>query len=162
MMMTYVLQLCLFCGLFTALVAIGTGGRAINEIYFYPKPVQDRAVELGLTTYDTIKRKSRRFMVPFLLIMSAALILIIGLWNHAPDFKSAYLQSLLFLEVMNWYDGIVIDKVWVGHSRFWDIPELKGIPYVKTWKQVLIKRGMGSLLYVVIAAIMAGLIVLIL
>ena len=162
MMMTYVLQLCLFCGLFTALVAIGTGGRAINEIYFYPKPVQDRAVELGLTTYDTIKRKSRRFMVPFLLIMSAALILIIGLWNHAPDFKSAYLQSLLFLEVMNWYDGIVLDKVWVGHSRFWDIPELKGIPYVKTWKQVLIKRGMGSLLYVVIAAIMAGLIVLIL
>lgn len=162
MMMAYVLQLCLFCGLFTALVAIGMGGRAINEIYFYPKPVQDRAVELGLTTYDTIKRKSRRFMIPFLLIMSAALILIIGLWNHAPDFKSAYLQSLLFLEVMNWYDGIVIDKVWVGHSRFWDIPELKGIPYVKTWKQVLIKRGMGSLLYVVIAAIMAGLIVLIL
>lgn len=161
MMMAYVLQLCLFSGLFTALVAIGTGGRAINEIYFYPKPVQDRAVELGLTTYDTIKRKGRRFMIPFLLVMSAALILIIGLWNHAPDFKSAYLQSLLFLEVMNWYDGIVIDKVWVGHGRFWDIPELKGIPYVKTWKQVLIKRGIGSLLYVVVAAITVGIIVLV-
>ena len=71
-------------------------------------------------------------MIPFLLIMFAALILIIGLWNRALDFRSAYLQSLLFLEVMNWYDGIVIDKVWVGHSRFWEIPELKGIPYVKT------------------------------
>ena len=100
--MIYVVQLFLFCGLFTALVAVGTGGRAINEIYFYPKPVQERAVELGLTTYETIKRKSRQF----LLIMIAALILIIGLWNHAPDFWSAYLQSLLFLEVMNWYDGI--------------------------------------------------------
>jgi len=39
--MIYVVQLFLFCGLFTALVAVGTGGRAINEIYFYPKPVQD-------------------------------------------------------------------------------------------------------------------------
>ena len=159
--MIYVVQLFLFCGLFTALVAVGTGGRAINEIYFYPKPIQDRAVELGLITYETIKRKSRQFMIPFLLIMFAALILIIGLWNRAPDFRSAYLQSLLFLEVMNWYDGIVLDKVWVGHSRFWEIPELKGIPYVKTWKQVLIKRGIGSLLYVVIVAITAGLIVLI-
>lgn len=36
--MIYVVQLFLFCGLFTALVAVGTGGRAINEIYFYPKP----------------------------------------------------------------------------------------------------------------------------
>ena len=89
-------------------------------------------MELGLTTYETIKRKSRQFMIPFLLIMFAALILIIGLWNRALDFRSAYLQSLLFLEVMNWYDSIVIDKVWVGHSRFWEIPELKGIPYVKT------------------------------
>ena len=50
--MIYVVQLFLFCGLFTALVAVGTGGRAINEIYFYPKPVQERAVELGLTTYE--------------------------------------------------------------------------------------------------------------
>jgi hypothetical protein len=60
------------------------------------------------------KRKSRQFMIPFLLIMFAALILIIGLWNRALDFRSAYLQSLLFFEVMNWYDGIVIDKVWFG------------------------------------------------
>ncbi len=50
--MIYVVQLFLFCGLFTALVAVGTGGRAINEIYFYPKPVQERAVELGLATLD--------------------------------------------------------------------------------------------------------------
>ena len=49
------------------------------------------------------KRKSRQFMIPFLLIMFAALILIIGLWNRALDFRSAYLQSLLFFEVINWY-----------------------------------------------------------
>ncbi len=81
-------------------------------------------------------------MIPFLLVIFSAPILIIGLWNRASDFRSAFLQSLLFLEVMNWYDGIVIDKLWVvGHSKFRVIPELKGIPYVKTWKQILIKKG---------------------
>lgn len=103
MMMTYVLQLCLFCGLF----------------------------------------------------------LVIGLWNRASDFRSAYLQSLLFLEVMNWYDGIVIDKVWVGYSRFWDIPGLEGMPYVQTWKQVLKKRGILTVIWILGAAVPAGLVVLI-
>lgn len=97
-------------------------------------------MELGLTTYEAIKRKSRRFMIPFLLIIFTVLVLIIGLWNRVLDFPSAYLQSLLFLEVMNWYDGIIIDRLWVNHSKFWVIPELKDIPYVKTWKQVLVKR----------------------
>ncbi len=119
-------------------------------------------MELGLTTHEAIKRNSRRFMIPFLLVIFSAPILIIGLWNRASDFRSAFLQSLLFLEVMNWYDGIVIDKLWVvWHSKFRVIPELKGIPYVKTWKQILIKRGIGSLLYVVIGAVTAGIIVLI-
>lgn len=35
------------------------------------------------------------------------------------------------------------------------------MPYVKTWKQALMKRGAGSLLYVVIAAVTADIIVLI-
>lgn len=151
----------LFCGLFTALVAIGTGGRAINSIYFYPKSVQERAVELGLTTQETIKRKRKRFMIPFFLIMFATLILIIGLWNRASDFRQAYLQSLLFLEVMNWYDSIVIDKVWVGYSRFWGIPELEGIPYVQTWKQMLKKRGLLTLIWILGATLSAGMIALI-
>lgn len=86
---------------------------------FNPKAVQERAVAIGLTDWDTIRRKKRHFMLPFLLILLAALLLIIGLWNGASDFKNAYLQALLFLEVMNWFDGIVIDRIWVGHSKIW-------------------------------------------
>lgn len=117
-------------------------------------------MELGLTTQETTKRKRKRFMIPFFLIMFAALILIIGVWNRASDFKQAYLQSFLFLEVMNWYDGIVIDKVWVGYSRFWDIPGLEGIPYVQTWAQMLKKRGLLTLIWILGAAVSAGMIML--
>ena len=76
------------------------------------------------------------------------------------NFLSAYLQALLFLEVMNWYYGIVIDKVLVGKSKFRKIPNVN-MPYVQTWKQVLKKRGILTLIWIVGAAIIAGVVVLI-
>ncbi len=93
-------------------------------------------------------------------VMAAALILIIRLFNGIKDFRTAYLQALLFLEVMNWYDGIVIDRLWVGHSRFWIIPGTEGIPFVQTWPQVLKKRRILTLIWIVGAAVVAGIIVL--
>lgn len=75
--------------------------------------------------------------------------LFIGFWNRVTNFKTAYLQSPLFLEVMNWYDGIVIDKVWVGHSKFWVLPGTEDIPFVQTWNQVLKKRCVLTLIWVV-------------
>ncbi len=43
-----VLQLLLYCLLFTAMVRLAVIGGAVKGLYFYPKEVQDRAIELGL------------------------------------------------------------------------------------------------------------------
>ncbi len=75
------------------------------------------------------------------------------------DFKTAYWQSLLFLEVMNWYDGIVIDRLWVGHSKFWVLPGTEDLPFVPAWPQVLKKRGRATLVWLVGAAVVAALVV---
>ena len=99
-------------------------------------------------------------MILFFLVMLSALVLIIGLWNGVRRFWPAYWQALLFLEVMNWYDGIVIDRLWVGHSRFWIIPGTEEIPFVQTWPQVMKKRGILTLIWIVGAAVMAGIVVL--
>ena len=155
-----VLQLILFCALFTLMVKLGVGNNALNGLYFYPKPVQEKVFELGLTDRETVARKRKRFMIPFLLILLAALVLIIGLWNGVRTFWTAYWQALLFLEVMNWYDGIVIDRLWVGHSKFWIIPGTEEIPFVQTWKQVLKKRGILTLIWIVGAALVAGIVIL--
>lgn len=159
--MMIVLQLVLFCLLFTLMVRLSAIGGGINALYFYPKPVQEKAFSLGLADEKTVKRKRLLFMIPFLLILLCALLLIIGLWNGVRDFWTAYWQSLLFLEVMNWYDGIVIDKLWVGHSKLWLIPECADVPYVQTWKQILIKRGILTAIWIILAFAVAGLIVLI-
>ena len=156
-----VLQLLLYCLLFTAMVKIAAIGGAVNGLYFYPKAVQDRAIELGLIDRDTMNRKRKCFMIPFFIVLLAALVLIIGLWNGASTFGKAYWQALLFLEVMNVYDGVVTDKLWVGHSRFWVLPGLEEVPFVQTWEQVLKKRSMLALIWVAGAAIIGSIVVLV-
>ena len=156
-----ILQLILFCSLFTLMVKLGVGNNALNGLYFYPKPVQEKVYKLGLTDRETVARKRKRFMIPFMLVLLAALVLIIGLWNGVRTFWTAYWQALLFLEVMNWYDGIVIDRLWVGHSKFWIIPGTEEIPFVQTWKQVLKKRGILTLIWIVGAALVAGIVILV-
>lgn len=155
------LQLAIYCLIFTLMVKYAVHGGAIDGLYFYPKTVQKRAIEIGLTTQETVKKKRKVFMTEFYIVMLVALVLIIGLWNHVSDFKTAYLQALLFLEVMNIYDGIVIDKIWVGYSKFWILPGCEDIPYVQTWMQVLKKRSFLALIWVAGAAIVAGIVVLV-
>ena len=155
-----VLQLILFCALFTLMVKIGVGNNALNGLYCYPKPVQKIVYELGLTDRETVAKKRKRFMIAFFAVMAAALILIIRVWNGIHSFWAAYLQALIFLEVMNWYDGIVIDRLWVGHSSFWVIPGTEEIPFVQTWSQVLKKRGILTLIWIAGAALIAGIVVL--
>ena len=154
------LQLILFCALFTLMVKTGVGSSALNGLYFYPEPVQEKVYELGLADRETVARKRKRFMIAFFAVMVAALVLIIRVWNGIQDFEPAYLQALIFLEVMNWYDGIVIDRLWVGHSRFWLIPGTEEIPFVQTWPQVLKKRGILTLIWIAGAAVIAGIVAL--
>jgi hypothetical protein len=143
------------------MVLLSVRGGAINGLYFYPKAVQNRAIEIGLSTRETMNRKRKIFMTEFYIVMLTTLVLIIGLWNHISDFKTAYIYALLFLEVMNWYDGIVIDEVWVRYSKFWVLPGCEDMPYVQTIRQMLKKRLFLTLIWVIGAAIVAGIVVLI-
>ena len=159
--MITVIQLVLFCLLFTLMVRYSVRGGAVNGLFYYPKTVQERAFEFGLSTREEMKKKRKIFMTEFYAVMGIVLVLIIAFWNKVTDFKTAYIQALLFLEVMNWYDGIVIDKIWVGYSKFWILPGCEDIPYVQTWKQMFKKRIILTLIWVAGAAIVAGIVVLI-
>lgn len=159
-MIIIMIQLLLYCLLFTAMVRYAVRGGAINGLYFYPKAVQERAYEIGLTDRETVKKRRKQFMTLFYIVMLTALVLIIAVWNRVSDFKIAYLQALLFLEIMNIYDGIVIDKLWVGHSKIWILKGTEDIPFVQTWMQVLKKRSCLAMIWVIGAAIVAGIVVL--
>ena len=92
-----ILQLLIYCLLFTAMVKIAVIGGAVNGLYFYPKTVQDQAIELGLIDRNTMNRKRKRFMTSFYIVMLAALVLIIGMWNRAYIFGEPIGRRCCFL-----------------------------------------------------------------
>lgn len=155
------LQLVLYCLLFFVLVKCLARDSGRNCLYFYPQDYLDEAQRRGiLADKDAVMKKGKRLMIGFCLVMLAALLLILCVWNHVTDFKTAYWQSVLFLVVMNWFDGIVIDRLWVSRSRLWVLEGMDGVAYVKPWKTVLIKRTAGTVAYLIIALAVAGLVVL--
>lgn len=130
--MLLLLQNVLYCLLYVMLIKCAVKNDGLNCLYFYPKEYIEEAEKRGIANKETVMKKSKWFMIPFCVIIFVALILIISIWNHVTDFKTAYFQSFLFLVIMNWFDGIVIDRLWVGHSKIWHIEGMEDVSYVKS------------------------------
>ncbi len=133
--MLFCLQIALYCLLFFLLVKCAVKNDGRNCLYFYPTAYIDEAQRRGLAEHGDVMRRGKRFMIPF---------------------RAAYAQTAVFLVVMNWFDGIVIDRLWVGRSKIWRIEGMEGVPYVKPWKTVLIKRGLGTVLYLLLSPAFAA------
>ena len=155
------LQNILYCLLFILLVKCAVRNNGLNCLYFYPKEYIEEAHKRGIADKDATMKKGKRFMIPFCIVIFVVLVMIIAIWNHVTDFKTAYLQAYLFLVVMNWFDGIVMDRLWVGHSKIWMIEGMEDVPYIKPWKFVITRRSLAMVLYLIIALVVAGIVVLI-
>ena len=131
--MLLLLQNVLYCLLYALLIKCAVRNDGRNCLYFYPKEYIEEAQKRGIADKETVMKRSKWFMIPFCIIIFVVLILIIS-------------------------DGIVIDRLWVGHSKIWHINGMEGIPYVKPWKTVLIKRGAATVLYLVVALVVAGIV----
>jgi len=155
-----VLQIALFCLLYILMVKFAVRDSGLNCLYFYPKAFLAEAERRGLADKDAVMKKGTRFMVSFCVILLVVLVAIIAFWNHVTDFRTAYIQSALFLVVVNWFDAFIIDRLWVGHSKIWVIQGMEGIPYVKPWKTILVKRSLSTVMYLIISLAVAGIVVL--
>ena len=159
--MLILLQLVLYCLLYILLIKCAAGNSGLRCLYFYPKAYIEEAHRRGIADKDAVMKKGRRFMTVFCLIILAVPVLIIALWNRAADFRTANLQAAFFLVAVNWFDGLAIDRLWVGHGKIWRIKGMEGVPYVKPWRDVLIKRSLATILYLILALALAGVAVLI-
>ena len=153
--MIFILQILIYLVLFTAAIKAVAGNDPVGCAFFYPKPVQQRVYDMGLTTPEIIRKRKTILFTALLTGVLVLPVIFIGVWNSVTDFRTAYVQALLFLEIMNWYDGIVVDSVWVRYSKFWMIKGTEDLPYVKDIKSVLSKRIAASVLYLPIAALIA-------
>lgn len=143
------------------MVKYAAGNSGLNCLYFYPEEYIEEAQKRGIADKEAIMKKGKHFMIPFCVIILIALILIISVWNHVTDFKTAYIQAVIFLVIVNWFDGIVIDQLWVGHSKLWMIEGMEGVPYTKPWGYMIKRRILASIMYLGVAVIVAAIVVLI-
>ncbi len=94
--MIIVLQLVLYCLLFFLLVKCAARDNGLNCLYFYSDEYQQEAKRRGFVDdLDAVKKKGKRFMIPFCIVMLIVLILIIAVWKvfHMLSRGRQYLQD---------------------------------------------------------------------
>ena len=96
--MLLLLQNVLYCLLYVMLIKCAVKNDGLNCLYFYPKEYIEEAEKRGIANKETVMKKSKWFMIPFCVIIFVALILIISIWNHVTDFKTAYFRHHLHPE----------------------------------------------------------------
>ena len=147
--------LCLIC-------AVGIRNGAVGMVHLYDPKVQKRVVQLDLTTAEEIRKRSLRLKslcLPGYLIYVLVCVYAI---NGARGFRSGFRQSFVILSIMNLIDRFLIDDYWVGHTGAWIIPGTEDLrPYI-TAKDKKQKWIMGTAGMAVIAAVLSGVIALIL
>lgn len=152
------------CACFIVLIAcvVGIANGPVGLVVLYEKEVQQRVVGLGLITEAQIKRNATYFklfgLLPLLIFTLAA---VYG-FNGARGFLAGFWQMLLILMTEGLFDRFFIDWYWVGKTKAWVIPGTEDLmPYIYG-KPLLIKWLTTLVGYPLLAAILAGLMALIL
>lgn len=144
------------CFILLIICVIGIANGSVGSVYFYEPQVQERVVELGLTTKEKIKKgyaiAGICLFVPILLFVPAMVYFI----NGARGFFDIFIQITIILMIVGLFDRIFIDWYWVGKTKAWFITGTEDLmPYVP--KKTLVKKWIGTIIgYPLIAAIQAA------
>ncbi len=121
-----------------------------------------RCAELGLTTREKIQQNRTRFKICRLPIYIAYVLICVYALNGARGFAEGFWQLLVILSVMSLIDRFLIDGWWGGCTKAWTIPGTEDLkPYI-TAQDKRKKWTFGTIGLAVIAAILAGIMALIL
>ncbi len=154
--MIIVLEGVLMCFLLLMVCVIGIANGPAGLVVLYEKDVQERAVELGLTTKERIKRT---FIVTSLALFIPELVLVpimVYCFNGAVGFWEGFSQMTAIILIQGLFDRIFIDWYWVGHTRAWEIPGTEDLkPYIP--KKVKLGKWLATLIFFpLLMALIAG------
>ena len=158
--MIILLEGVLMCFILLLVCAIGIANGPVGMVTLYEEDVQQRVVELGLTTKEKIKKAT---ILSGIALFAPTLILVplmVYGYNGASSFRDGFWQMTAIYLIMNLFDRIFIDWYWVGKTKAWFIPGTEDLmPYIP--KKVLLRKWLGSLVgFPMIAAAIAGIMTL--
>lgn len=158
--MLIILEGLVMCFVLVMVCVIGIKDGPVGSVYFYEPEVQERVVQLGLTTKAKIRRD---YMIAGAALFLPVLILVPGMvWclNGARTFGELFWQMTAVLLIMGVFDRVFIDWYWVGRTKAWIIPGTEDLmPYIP--KKTLIAKWFGTLVaFPLLAAAMAAVLTL--
>lgn len=158
--MVIVLEILAMCFILLIVCVIGIANGPTGLVVFYEKDVQDRGVELGLTTRERIKRNTIisaiALFAPVLLLVPAMVYYI----NGARGFWGIFGQIVIILWGMGLFNRLFIDWYWVGHTKAWFIPGTEDLlPYIPM--KAFIRKWVGTIVgFPILAAIISTILML--
>ena len=156
--MLVVLEGIVMCFVLLIVCVVGIANGPVGLVTFYEPEVQERVIELGLTTKERIKRNTMLagigLFVPALFLVP---YMVYGV-NGAQGFREGFTQMLIISLIYGLFDRLFIDWWWVGHTRTWIIPGTEDLmPYI--YGKTLAVKWVGTLvafplMYALIAWVM--------
>ena len=146
------------CFVLLIICVVGIANGPVGMVFFYEKEVQEKAIELGLTSRETIRKRK---MITYIAILVPQFLLVpltVYLVNGAPDFRTAAVQMTVIYLISGLFDRLFIDWYWVGKTKAWIIPGTEYMmPYI--YGKTLIGKWVSTLIgFPLLAAIIAWLV----
>ena len=94
----------------------------VGGAFFYSQDIQDRLVELGLITRERISLRRSVALAAGLVAVLAVFFVCICLVNGARGYLDIVWQTYVLFALMEAFDCVVVDTLWVALSGWWDIP----------------------------------------
>ncbi len=143
------------CFLLLIVCVVGIANGPVGLVVLYERNVQDRAVELGLTTTKKIKRSFIISCIAMFLPIFTLVPFMVYYINGAEGFLEGFWQMTAILLIQGLFDRFFIDWYWVGKTKAWLIPGTEDLmPYIPT--RVKIGKWLGTLvMFPALAALMA-------
>ncbi len=156
--MLIVLEGLTMCFLLLITCVVGIANGPVGLVVLYEKNVQERVVELGLTTKEKIKKSFRISCIAMFAPLLIFVPIMVYCINGAVGFWSGFWQMSVIMLIQGLFDRFFIDWYWVGHTKAWDIQGTEDLkPYIP-WK-VKMGKWLGTLVgSPMIAAVLAGLV----
>jgi len=128
-------------------ILVGGKKGKMGGIQFYPKQVQQRAVECGLTTEEKIKKQYMFSSVLLLLMDIVVPFIMIYFINGGRSYWEFVWQWCVLFMGQELCDWLLVDVYWVACTDWWLIPEATDLEHL--WHDPKIKFKGKIKLYVI-------------
>ncbi|SDH99892.1 hypothetical protein SAMN05421493_106137 [Pseudobutyrivibrio sp. 49] len=130
--------------------------------FLYEKDVQDRVVEMGLISKAQIEKNGKLFKLCTLTVMIAFVLWSVYGINGVRGFIVPFLQIYAMTMAEGLFDRFFIDWYWVEHTKAWTIPGTEDLrPYIPK-KTNIVKWLITIVGNPIIAAVLAGIMMIVL